>query len=240
MGVIQVARGNGLVFEDQAKPWKTFGGAGDGVRVFALGPGLPSDDTTNSPTNFINTQVGTSPATVGAATKYPLLITTGATEYNGSNLQLRGALMKFVSTQYAVLRAKIKLSVADQSDFLFGLCILKTDLLKTSVAHGVLATNVEGVFFFKVDGATDILLKSYKDGAETASVSVGTMGTDDIDYAIIWDGSTVRAYINDVQVAQFAGTLPDTECTPSFNVRNGAAVAVTASVSELGYVVVES
>jgi hypothetical protein len=112
--------------------------------------------------------------------------------------------------------------------------------LKTSVAHGVLATNVEGVFFFKVDGATDILLKSYKDGAETASVSVGTMGTDDIDYAIIWDGSTVRAYINDVQVAQFAGTLPDTECTPSFNVRNGAAVAVTASVAELGYVVVES
>jgi hypothetical protein len=190
MGVIQVARGNGLVFEDQAKPWKTFGGAGDGVRVFALGPGLPSDDTTNSPTNFINTQVGTSPATVGAATKYPLLITTGATEYNGSNLQLRGALMKFVSTQYAVLRAKIKLSVADQSDFLFGLCILKTDLLKTSVAHGVLATNVEGVFF--------------------------------------------------LQVAQFAGTLPDTECTPSFNVRNGAAVAVTASVAELGYVVVES
>lgn len=240
MGVILQPRGNGLVFEEQNQPWKVYGGVGTGVKAWHLDAGIPADDTTNSPTSFIATQVGTSPTTVGVADGYPLLITTGATEYNGSNLQLRGESMKFSSTYYAVLRGKIKLSVADESDFLFGLCELKTDLLKTSTAHGITATLVEGVFFFKVDGGTTIAFKAYKDGAETASVNVGTMGTSDIDYSIVWDGSKVRAYLNDILVAEFAGTMPDGECTPSINVRNGASSAVTASIAELAYVAVKS
>jgi hypothetical protein len=241
MGAIMQPRGSkgAMVFEDQNQPWKVYGAIGDGARAWALRAGIPADDTTNSPTEFIATQVGTSPTTVGSASGYPLLITTGGTEYNGSNLQLRGETAKLTSTRYAVLRGKIKLDSATESDFLFGLCELKTDLLKTSVAHGVLATGVEGVFFFKVDGATAIQVKAYKDGSETTSVAVGTMTTSDIDYALIWDGATVRAFINDALVAQFAGTLPDGDLTPSINVRAGSGAAVTASFAELAYVSLE-
>lgn len=239
MGVIAQQIGGGLVWQDQNKPWKVYGGVGEGVRSWALRPGLPADDTTNSPTELIATQVGTSPTTVGVVHGYPLLITTGGTEYNGSNLQLRGETMKFVANKQAFLRGKIKLSEATESDFLFGLCELKTDLLKTSTAHGITATLVEGVFFFKADGGTSILVKAYKDGAETASIAVGTMTTSDIDYALVWDGSKVKAYLNDVLVAEFAGTLPDGECTLSVNVRAGSAAAVTASFAELAFVSVE-
>lgn len=241
MGVIMRPRGsNGaMVFEDDQNPQKVYGAIGEGARYWGLRAGIPADDTTNSPTEWIATQVGTSPTTVGEAAGYPLLLTTGATEYNGQNLQLRGETMKFVASKYAVLRGKLKLSDATQSDFLFGLCELKTDLLKTSVAHGITATLVEGVFFYKVDGATALYLKAYKDGTETTSVAVGTMSTSDIDYAIVWDGSTVRGYINNVQVAQFAGTLPDGECTPSINVKAGEAAAKTLSVAELAYVSIE-
>jgi len=177
MGIqlVDIGANGGKIWQDQSYPWKVYGGMGQGIRSWVLRPGLPADDTTLVPTEFIVTQVGTSPLTVGEAAGYPLLLTTGATEYDGANIQLRGETMTFAAAKQAFLRGKIKLSEATQIDFLFGLCELKTDLMKTSAAHGVLATNVEGVFFVKVDGGTSILLKSYKDGTEAASVAVGTM-----------------------------------------------------------------
>lgn len=233
-----IGSNGGIILQDNVYPWKVFGGFGDGIRAWALGAGTDSDDTTNSPQAFIATQGGTSPLTVGEVQGYPLLLTTGATEYNGSNIQLRGATAKLVAAKQAFLRGKFKLSDATQSDFLFGLCQLKTDLLKTSVAHGV-NTSVEGVFFFKADGATTIYAKAYKAGTEETSVSVGTMSTSDIDYAIWWDGSKVHFYINNVEVTSFAGTLPDQVLTPSLNVRAGEAAAKTLSIAELAYVEVE-
>lgn len=227
------------VYADDQKPWKVYGGFGEGLREWHLRPGLPCDDTTLVPTEFVTTVSGTSPTTAGIVDGYPLLFTTGATEYDGINSQVRGSVAKLSSTRQAFLRAKVKISDATQSDFLFGLCQLKTDLMKTSAAHGVLATGVEGAFFVKVDGATAILFKTLKAGTEYSSVSVGTMGVVDIDFAIWWDGTYVHAYINDVEVAKVGGTLPDQMLTPSINVRAGEAVAKTLSVAEYAFVSVE-
>lgn len=228
------------IWQDDVYPWKVYGAIGQNVRAWALKPGLPCDDTTLVPTEFVNTVTGTSPVTAGVAQGYPLLLTTGGTEYNGINLQLRGAQAVCAAGKQAFVRAKVKLNEATQSDFLFGLCELKTDLMKVSAAHGVLATAVEGIFFVKVDGSTAIQVKSYKAGTENVSVAAaGTMGVADIDLALWWDGVNVHAYIDNVQVALFAGTLPTAVLTPSFNVRNGASSAVTVSVAELAYVSVE-
>lgn len=224
-----------LVFVDADKPWRLFEAIGDAVRKFILRGPAPADDTTNSPTEFINTQVGTSPLTVGEVTGYPLLATTGATEYNGLNVQLRGEHCKLAAGKTAYLRGKIKLSEATQNDFLFGLCELKTDLLKTSVEHGVLATGVEGLFFFKLDGATTLYLKAYKDGAETFSAVAGAMDTEDHDYELVWDGAMVKAYLDGVFLTQLGSGLPDGDLTPSFNLRAGSADARTASIAGLWF-----
>lgn len=235
MGVIQRPFGvnGGLIWADDAKPRHIYDAAGEGVRFWGLRPGLPCDDTTNSPTELITTVTGSSPLTAGVAAGYPLLLTTGGTEYNGANVQLRGAVVSLSASKEAIVRGKIKLSQATTSDFLFGLCELKTDLLATGTAHAITASAVEGVFFHKVSGATAITVKSYKDGTQATSVAAGTMTTSDIDYAIWWDGVKVHAYIDNVEVASFAGTLPDGVLTLSLNVRTGSAAAITASIAEL-------
>lgn len=227
------------IWRDNQYPWKVYGAVGDGIREWHLRAGLPADDTTAVPTEFVVTQTGTSPLTVGQVSGYPLLLTTGATEYNGANVQLRGEYCKLAAGDESFLRGKIKLSEATNIDFLFGLCELKTDILATDTAHGIAAANVEGAFFVKLDGGTAILFKTYKNGVEASSVSVGTLTTNDIDYAIWWDGTYVHAYIDNVEVAKVAGTLPDGELTPTLNVRAGDANARTASIAELAFVSVE-
>jgi hypothetical protein len=236
MMIKQDSLNGALVFTDADKSWRLFDAIGDLVRKYVLTAGIPCDDTTLIPTEFVVTQTGTSPLTAGEVIGYPLLATTGATEYNGLNAQLKGETAKLVAGKTAFLRGKIKLSEATNLDFLFGLCELKTDLMKTSAAHGVLATNVEGVFFVKVAGATTLFLKVYKDGTEVFTLAVGAADTSDHDYELVWDGSAVCAYYDGSLIAKFAGTLPDGELTPSLNLRAGSAAARTASIAGLWYV----
>jgi hypothetical protein len=236
----------GMIWQDSSYPWKIYGGIGEGIRSWALRPGLPCDDTTGDPTELNVTVVeagggGDTTVTPGLVEGYPLLITTDNAEYDGANVQLKGSLAMCSADKPWYLRGVVKASVEKLSDLLFGMCIQKTDLCKTSSAHGVLATNVEGVFFFKVAGAseTTIYLKSYVAGAEKSSVAVGTLAKVDIDLALMWDGVYVHAYIDDVEVAKIAGDLPTLALTPSINFRTGASAAITLSVAELAFVSVE-
>jgi hypothetical protein len=237
MGIELVSIGTkgAKIWRDQANPWKIFGAIGEGARSWALRAGLPCDDTTLVPTELISTVTGTSPLTAGVADGYPLLATTGATEYNGINAQLRGAVALLGAGKEAFFRAKAKLSQANTADFLLGLCELKTDLMKVSAAHGVLATGVEGAFFVKPSGATTLFFKVYKDGVETSSVNLGAATTDDTDYAIWAEGTRIHAYLNNVEVANVVGVIPDGVLTPSFNVRAGASAAITLSFAEMAF-----
>jgi len=243
MGIVfrPIGTKGGALVSDDADPRKVYAGFGDGVRVWSLKPGLPCDDTTFRPDEFVNTLTGTSPITRGVAAGYPLLVTTGATDYNGVNMQLAGEFGKLAAGTEIYARGKIKLSVDLQSDLLFGLAELKTDLLATSAGHAITAAAVAGVFFYHAAHASDktIYVKAYASGAQATSVAVGTLGTDDIDYALWWDGNKVHAYLYGVQVAEFAGTLPAGELTLSLNVRTGAAAAVTASIAEMSFAVAD-
>ena len=80
---------------------------------------------------------------------------------------------------------------------------------------------------------------TYVAGTLTNSIAVGNLTVADIDYAIWWDGTYVRAYLNNVLVAQFSTSLPTVTMTPSINWRTGASAAITLSISELAYVSVE-
>jgi len=239
MGIVfrPIGTKGGALVSDSDDPRKVYAGYGDGVRVWSLKPGLPCDDTTLRPDEFINTLGGTSPITRGVAAGYPLLVTTGGTDYNGVNMQLAGEYGKLIAGQEVYVRGKIKLSVDLQADLLFGLAELKADLLNTTGSHAVTSTVVAGVFFHHAAHASDktIYVKAYASGAVATSIAVGTLGTDDIDYALWWDGGKVHAYLNGVQVAEFAGTLPAGELTLSLNVRTGAAAAVTASIAEMSF-----
>ena len=242
--LISVGTAGAKIWQDGTYPWKVYGAVGEGARSWALQPGIPCDDTTLDPTCFVVTVVeagggGDSTITAGEVQGFPLLLTTDNAEYDGLNVQLRGEQAKLIAAKQVYLRGKFKLSEATQSDFLFGLAELKTDLMKTSSAHGVLATGVEGAFFVKVDGATAINFEVYKDGAKESTTAVGTMTTSAIDYAIWWDGTRIHVYVDNVEVATLIGTLPDGNLTPSINFRAGTTTAITASVAELAYVSIE-
>lgn len=229
---------------DQDKPWRIYDAVGEGARAWKLRPGLPCDDTTNNPTELITTKVetgggGDSIIALGTAAGYPLKLTTDNAEYDGLNVQLRGESFKLDADTDARIRAVLKPSEEDDSDLLFGFAELKTDLMKTATAHGVTATNVEGVFFVKPSGETKIYVEAYKNGTRITSIEVGDLAADDNDLALWWDGSNIRAYVADVEVARFAGTLPDGELTLSINFRTGAAAAITLEFAELAFAAVK-
>jgi len=183
------------------------------------------------PTGVIVTQAGTSPLSVGQVAGYPVLLTTGATEYNGANVQARGESLKLVANKVAYAGIGIKLSEATEIDMLFGLCELKTDLLLGATSHGVTATLVEGAFFMKTDGATTIAAKVYKDGAQTFTGSVGVITTGDHVLELYWDGVTLSFYVDGVFASSIKDGLPDGDLTLSLNVKAGSANARTASIA---------
>jgi len=101
----------------------------------------------------------------------------------------------------------------------------------TAAAHAIAAADVEGVFFWKVDGGTVITAKTYKDAAQTATANSATvMNTSAHIYEIVWDGTTVYFYVDGILVTSVAASLPDGDLTPSINLRAGANAAKTMTV----------
>lgn len=211
---------------------------GKNVVKAILGPSSPCDDTTGDPVDAVVTVTeagggGDSTLVNAQSAGYNLLFTTDNADYDGINYQRKGEAFKLEAGKPLAFRAKIKASEATQSDLLVGLCELKTDLLKTGTAHGITASNVEGVFFFKADGATTIQAQSYKDGSSVASANASAaMSTSDTYYEIYWDGTTVYFYLDGVLVTSTT-SIPDGDLTVSINFRTGSAAAITAYVADL-------
>ena len=160
-----------------------------------------------------------------------LSVITDSNEYDGINVQAKGEAFKLETDKPLYFGAKLLISDATESDLLVGMCELKTDLLKTSAAHGITSTNVEGFFFYKVDGATAIYAKVYKDGAEVGTKTLTpVMDTSAHVYEFYWDGSMLYAYFDGEEVARFSPTFPDGDLTPSFNFRAGAAAQKTIDI----------
>jgi hypothetical protein len=175
------------------------------------------------------TATGTSPITASVLADAVALITTGANEYDGDNIQFTGSQFKLESGKPAYFGAKLTVSEATESDLLFGLCGVDTTLTNASASHAI-AVGASGVFFSKLDAVTAINFKTYATATETNSASVGTLDTDAHIYEFYWDGVTgLTAYFDNVLVAGFS-SVPGAVLTPSLCFRAGSSGAKTCTI----------
>ena len=138
-------------------------------------------------------------------------------------MQVTKEAFKLASGKPCYFGAKFMISDATESDFIVGLCITDTTLL------GGLT---DGVYFRKVDGATDVKFVIEKDSAETESAALLTAVKDTyMTLEFFFDGTNIDAYVNGVLQTRLAMTnLPDDEeITPSI-LLTGAAAAKTMTV----------
>lgn len=225
---------NSTKFYDESKSYRIYDAVGY-VAKFLSNQTEPCDDTTGLPTRFVVTQVGSNTIVNSATAGNYLTITTGGTEYNGVNAQVRGEEFKLSTGKPLYFGARLAINDATESDLLIGLAETNTVLLATSSAHGIGASNMEGAFFVKLDAVTAITARTYEANALTNSFAVGTaMDTAAHTYEIVWDGvSQLSFYFDGVIVGVCTGTLPNGDLTPSINVRAGSGAARTCEVSWL-------
>lgn len=224
---------NSTKWYDEAKGFRIYDAVGD-VAFFKSWT-EPCDDTTGVPTRLTVTQVGTNTIVNSLTAGNWLTLTTGGTEYNGINAQVKGENFKLVAGKPLYFGAKLSINDATESDLFIGLAETNTVLLATSSAHGIGGSNIEGAFFAKLDAVTAITARTYEANAQTNSFTVGTaIDTNAHIYEIVWDGvSQLTFYFDGVIVGCCTGTLPNGDLTPSINVRAGSAAARVCEISWL-------
>ena len=156
-----------------------------------------------------------------------LLITNTAADNDLVVLQKTPAAFTFETGKKAFFRCRFKVSDATQSDVVIGLQVVDTTPLDVT----------DGIYFLKADDAAtvDIICRKNASTGSTTATSIATL-TDDtfVTLGWYWDGiDTVQYEVNGVvtgSLTSAATYLPDTTCTVSFAIQNGAAAAKTMTV----------
>lgn len=185
------------------------------------------DDTWRA-ADFTVTATGTSPITASVLADAVALITTGANEYDGDNVQLIGSQFKLEAGKPCYFGAKLSVSEATQSDLLVGLCGVDTTLINASGSHAI-NVGASGVFFSKLDAVTAINFKTVSTATETNSAAAGVLDTAAHVYEFFFDGVDLAAFFDGVQVAGFT-SYPAEVLTPSLCFRAGSAGAKTCTI----------
>ncbi len=224
-----------LVYYDGNNSDRWLDALGSDVVKYILGPGSA---VAESSSEFVVTLVeggaGESTIVNSATVGNSLLLTTDAAEYDGLNVQLRGEAFKIETDKPLYFGIKVTASEATNADLLVGLCETNTALLATSSAHAIGASNIEGIFFTKIDGGTSIVANVYKDNALTGSATYGTaFSTSATIFEWYFDGTTLYASVNGNVVGSFTDGFPDGDLTPSINFRAGSTDARTLQVAWL-------
>ena len=227
-----------VFYDDTLSTERWIDAFGKDVVKFLLDPGMgvPVDDQTGDPTGWNVTMIETggggdstvvNALTVGVA----LLITTDNADFDGVNMQVKGEQFKIEANKELYFGCKFTASEATDSDLFIGLCETLTALMKPDSAHGIAAANVEGAFLVKVDAATTLYFKTYKDGAETNTATLSAvLDTDPHIFEMYWDGALLKGYLDGSLIATFSADMPDGDLTPSICFRTGAASVETLDV----------
>lgn len=212
---------NALVLYDDRYPNRILDAFGDNVVKWELPVSMPDDDTTSVPTGWVSTQGGTNTVVSSVTPGDRSTITTGVTEYNGVNLQAPGSPFKLESGKPLYFGARIAVqNGAGKGDYLIGLCEVDTTLLAASAAHAVNVVD-DGVYFYMLQAQTTIKFVNELDGAEGAIVA-GTPGSGTYhDLEFYFDGTTLFAYFDGVEIGSVSTGLAAVALTPSINVRTG-------------------
>lgn len=163
-----------------------------------------------------------------------LLLTNSAADNDINQIQKAfGSFLPVVGKQF-FLACRFQLSDATQSDFAIGIQLVNVD-------GTTLATATDGIFFLKADDAATVTLYVRKNNA-AGSANSGAIATlvdaTDVRLACYYDGisrlyysvnGSPTGYIDNVDAA----FLPDVVCAPVISLKNGEAVAKTATVDYL-------
>ena len=156
-----------------------------------------------------------------------LLITNTAADNDLVALQKNPAAFSFTAGKKLFFSARFKVSDATQSDLVFGLQVVDTTPLDVT----------DGVYFLKADGSTSVSVVCRKNATtgSTSAAGVATLADDTfITLGFAYDGEGKVAYaVNGAVVGSLDASsafLPDANCTVSFALQNGEAVAKTMTV----------
>lgn len=193
-----------------------------------------SDAVAAAPLNWTATAVGAGTRAVASLDGGAILITNAAADNDGIALQIKNPGFVITAGKDSWFAARFKISDATQSDFLIGLTGLDTTPIGAAASE---ETGVaDGIFFLKIDGATDLRLYCRKAGVTVASKLAIANIVADTFVTVGWhyDGSEFKIYVNDVQVATLAAPIasavPALVIGPNLMIQNGEAVAKTASI----------
>ena len=181
-------------------------------------------------TTVISDGSGTSAPTNSVTADSWVTITNSDGDYDGVSMQLKGENYAVNTAKPFYLEAKVTPSEATQCDFAFGLIETDTTIFAVDTAHAI-AVSGAGIFFSKLDAVTSIKLSVYSGGAAVSTTSVGTLAAAAIVLGMYYDGSILRVYVDDAEVAQITDGLPTNAVTPTIDYHNGNGVANTCEIA---------
>jgi len=188
------------------------------------------DFDTYTAADWVVTEVGVATQALTDADGGVLLITNAAADDDSSFSQKVGESFLLTAGKRAVFKARFKVNLATESDFVIGLQITDTTPLDVT----------DGVYFRKDDGDAllDVVCRKDTTTGSTSATGIATVVADT--YLVVawyYDGKgELKYFVNDVQLGTLTATsafLPDTELTVSYGVQNGTTSATIMSVDYL-------
>jgi hypothetical protein len=179
------------------------------------------------------TQAGATQATASGLGGW-LLLTNSAADNDINQIQKTfGSYLPAVGKKF-FMNARFKLSDVVESDFAIGIQNVNVDGTDLAVA-------LDGIFFLKADGAATLALYSRQSNAAAGTVNSGTIATlvNDtfVSLSCFWDGVDRLYYSVDGTTTGYITTtsllIPDALCAPIISLKNGEAVAKTATIDRL-------
>lgn len=205
----------------QMSPFKFTTFLEDFVKDFDIGAATPL--------NWTVTKVGTGTITVGSQDQGVITLTNSAADNDALSCQIKNPHFVFRSGKDSWFATRFKINDATQSDALIGMTGLDTTPIG---GVGTEETGVaDGVFFYKIDGQTDLRFASRKGGVTVAQKSAIATLADATNVFIGWhyDGTEFKIYVADVLVATvaapFATGVPANVVGMNVSMQNGEAVA---------------
>ncbi len=234
MAVEQASIRSHVVFRDDTNTWRWFDAFGPNASKYITSfNSLPCDDTTNDPTEFINTiteaGAGNSTAVISDTAGGALLITTAANENDGFAMQLgvanSGEWCSFAAEYPTYFGIRFQINDVDQTDCLFGVCVTDSDCL-----GGV----TDGMYFRSIDGSAVLNFVLEQDSAESATAAVTLTDATDVTAEFLYSGSSVYVYVDGSLVATIADSdvnFPNDELLRlTMEFLTGEAVANTCTI----------
>lgn len=179
------------------------------------------------------TQAGATQALTAGNNGLMLLTNTAADDDINQIQKVPAAFLPTVGKKF-FMKCIFQLSDVVQSDFAIGIQLANAD-------GTTLATATDGIFFLKVDGAATIALFVRQADVAANSVTSGAIATlvnaTNVELACFYDGVDRVYYAVNGSVTGFvtvsSAILPNVVCAPIASLKNGEAVAKTATIDKL-------